>query len=343
MKKFVEKYFYQSIAVGLLIIVILVSILGYLVTNVFNIEPGYFGTDRQVLLSYDDSTLTLDEGIFIAKDMQAYYEEYYLSNKSSINWDKSYNDGKTYEDVILDDTLLLLKEVFLFSEYAKANNYKLTSKDLDNISADAKAYLNDNPDFVIDATGANMKLLEKFYTRTTYYGKVCDEIYNKADLTVETEDVRQCLVAIVTISPDDFDSPKETAEKIMERVNNGEVLAGVAEKYKAKVTKTNIGPNSLEGNELEKLCLSLKDGQCQMLTLKGSYYIVYCYQANDQDQTAAAKEQKKQELKDKAKLDFYNELLKTMTLDIDMDAWSFINFDNPIYTSDNIKESILTK
>ena len=343
MKKIVEKYFYQSIVVGLLIVAALVSALGYFVTNVFNIEPGYFGADRQVLLSYEDSTLTLDEGIFIAKDMQAYYEEYYLSNKSTINWDKSYKDGKTYEDVILDDTLLLLKQVFLFSEYAKANNIELTTKDLDSINADAKAYLNDNPDFVIDATGANMELLKKFYTRTAYYGKVCDEIYNKTDLTVDTEDVRQCLVAIITISPNDFDSPKETAEKIMERVGNGEVLTGVAEKYEAKISKTNIGPNSLEGNELEKFCLSLKDGQCQMLEQKGTYYIVYCYQSNDQDQTAAAKEQKKEELKDKAKMDFYNELLKKSSVKFDEDAWSFINFDTPIYTSGNIKESLLTK
>ncbi len=343
MKKFVEKYFYQSIVVGLLLVVLLVLGLGYAVTNVFNVEPGYVGADNKVLMSYEDSTLTLDEGIFIAKDMQAYYEEYYLSEGYTVNWDAEYKDGKTYEETILEDTLQLLKEVFLFSEYAKANGYELTSDDQSSITSDAETYLKDSAAVLVTATGANMDLLEKFYTRTTYYSKVCDDIYNNTDFTIDTEDIRNCLVAIATISPDNFDSPEETANKILERVNNGEVMAGVAAKYSAEVTKTNIGPGSLDGNDLETLCLSMADGECKMVEVKGTYYVVYCYLSNDEEATAEAKELKLSELQDEAKLTFYNELLETMSIELDEELWATITFDTAVYTTENINDTLLTE
>lgn len=343
MKNFIQKYFYQSIVLGLLIVVSIVLLLGYLVTNVFNVTPGYIGANKQVLMTSGDSSITLDEGIFIAKDMQAYYEEYYVSQGQTVNWKVVNDNGDTYEQVILNDTLQLLKEVFLFSEYAKANGYELSENELKNIKSDVSAYLSDSPAALILATGANSDLLNRFYTRTAYYNKVCDEIYNNADLTVDEEDVRQCLVAIATISPDDFDSPKQTADKILERVNNGEVLAGVADKYGATVTKTNIGSGSLEGNELEKLCMSLKDSECKLIEIKGTYYVVYCYLACDEDKTDAAKEQKISDLKEKAKLDYYNELIKTMPIELDESAWETINFNTAIYTKDNIGDTILTE
>ena len=61
----------------------------------------------------------------ITKNKQAYYEEYYYTYGTSFSWDVPVEMGKTYEDIVLEETLTFAKEVFLLSEYALENGLDL--------------------------------------------------------------------------------------------------------------------------------------------------------------------------------------------------------------------------
>ncbi|MBQ9701039.1 MAG: hypothetical protein IJV71_10530 [Lachnospiraceae bacterium] len=343
MKKLFEKYFYQTIAACLLLVVFLVLLMGYLVTNVFNAKSGYIGADKEIVMTTGDASMTLDEAIFLTKNKQAYYEAYYIAAGYTMNWDAKDKDGYVFSDVVLDESLQLVKEVFLFSEYAKSKGYKLSPDDLSAITANAKGFLNDSPDSIIKATGAHQELLERVYTRNAYYDMICEDIYKDTDLTVDKDEIRQCLVAVVEISPSVYTSPDRTAQKILERVNSGEVIGEVAKIYDAEAVKGNIGKGDKDGDALETLCLSLKDGECKMVEIDGTYYVVYCYLAFDEDATDQAKELKIDELKKEAKDAFFKELIKDMPIEVNEKVWSTITIKDTIFTEEDKKNSGLTK
>ena len=291
-----------------------------------------------VLLSADGKEMLLDEAVFLTKNKQAYYEAYYLSAGQKINWNATDKDGVVFKDLVLDESLLFVKEMFLFSEYAKTHGIELTEQDLNTIASSVNEFLSDSSENVIKATHANSDLLNRIYTRTAYHDKLCEQIYNDTDLNVSDDEARQCLIAAAEFSPENFDSPERTAAKVVERVNSGEVIGEVAKIYDNEVKKGNVGKGTWNENELEKFCLSLKDGECKMIEINGSYYVIYCYMENDNDATEADRTDLITKRKEKAISDFMNELTSKTNITVNTEAWSTINFDKTIITSEDLKK-----
>lgn len=330
---FIKKHRFQTIICA--IIVILVAALA--IYMIFIKDPdGYPDLDDTVILSSGDYEMTFDEALFLTKNKQAYYEAHYLSSNYTIDWNIDYEDGKTFEEVVLDESLNLVKEMFLFSEYAKANGITLSDEELSSIEDDVSTFLSDSGQKVVDATRANADVLKRVYIRTAYHDKLCEQIYSATDLTVDREALSQCLVAAVELSPKYYDSPDATAEAIMNRVNKGEVITEVAKIYDTEAVKGNVGKGDMEGNALEELCLSLKDGECNITEINGTYFVVYCYLEYDEEATDVAVENKIKELKDKAVDAFYEELLEKMPVTVNEDAWSTINFDKAVFTEEDL-------
>ena len=275
---------------------------------------------------------------FITKNKQAYYEEYYLTYSNSFSWNTPVEYGKTYEDLVLEETLQFVKEVFVLSEYAKENDYELSENELKSIETNVDAFLSNSDSKIINATNANRDVVTRVYTRTALYDKVCDTILKDVDLTVDKEEARHCLVAIVEISPEYFDSPDRVAEKILERANSGEVLAEVANIYDATAEKINVGKTTNITEEMRDFCLSLKDDECKMTKVGDSYCVVYCYLADDEPVTQSAKEVLEEEKRASLITDFVSKLEKETPVKINEEAWDTINFDEQIFTKSDISK-----
>lgn len=320
-------------------IVVLISIAAFIIIKTDSQESTE-NYDRYikntVLMSSGDKKMFLDEGVFLTKNKQAYYEAYYLSSGYILDWNAEYEEGKLFKTLVLEESLDFIKQIFLFSEYAKAEGMELTEQELSNITASVDEFLAESGENVINATHADRELLTRVYTRTAYYDKVCNMIYSNTDLTVTDEEARQCLVAAVEISPQYFDSPKRTAEKILELVNSGEVITEVAVKYDNQAVKGNVGKGDMNGNALEELCLSLKDGECKMTEIDGTYFVVYCYMENDNEATEISRENIVTERKEEALNNFFLELLSEMPVDVNEDAWNTITFDETIFTEEDL-------
>ena len=330
---FLKTHRFQTIIFAI-ISVLAVALAVYLI----NKDPdGYPDLTTTVILSSGEYEMTFDEALFLTKNKQAYYEAYYLSSGVDLDWNIDYEDGNTFQQVVLDESLDFAKEIFLFSEYAKANGITLTDSELTYIDDQVSIFLSKSGDKVVEATRANSDVLKRVYTRTAYHDKLCEQIYKDADLTVNRDELKQCLVAAVELGPKYFDSPKETAEAIMNRVNKGEVITEVAEIYDTKAVKGNVGKGDMDGNALEQLCLSLKNGECKITEIDGTYFVVYCYLAYDEDATDLAVENKLEELKAAAVKTYYDNLLKEMPVEVNNDAWSTINFNDVIFTEEDLE------
>lgn len=323
--------FYAIICAIIIVLAVILTV--YLLTED---TDGYPDLDDTVIFTSGDYEMTFDEALFLTKNKQAYYEAYYLSSGVSLDWDIDYEDDKTFEEVVLDESLEFAKEIFIFSEYAKANGITISDSELSSIESEVATFLSDSGEQVVDATRANSDVLKRVYIRTAYHDKLCEQIYSKTDLTVDRDELSQCLVAAVELSPTYFTSPDMTAEAIMNRVNNGEVITEVAEKYGAEAIKGNVGKGDMEGNALEELCLSLKNGECNITEINGTYFVVYCYLEYDEEATDLAVENKLEELKADAVAAYYEELLKEMPVAVNEEAWSTINFDKPIFTEEDL-------
>lgn len=299
-------------------------------------RDNYPDLDDTVILSSNDYEMTFDEALFLTKNKQAYYEAYYLSSGVDLDWNVDYEDGKTFQEIVLDESLEFAKEIFIFSEYAKANGITLSDSELSSIDSEVATFLSDSGEQVIDATKVNSDVLKRVYIRTAYHDKLCNQIYSETDLTVDRDELKQCLVAAVELSPSYFTSPKDTAEAIMNRVNSGEVITEVAKLYDAEAVKGNVGKGDMEHNVLEELCLSLKNGECNITQINGTYFVVYCYLAYDEEATDLAIENKVEELKSEAVSAYYKKLLEEMPVTVNEAAWATINFNTPIFTEEDL-------
>lgn len=332
--KFKEMY----IALGLAALMTLICII--VISIKPDAETDYKNYSKKTnILTMNDKSMTLDEAFFITKNKQAHYEEYYLTYGNPFSWNTPVEYGKTYEDLVLEETLQFVKEVFVLSEYAKENGYELSDKELKALEANVDAFINNSDSKIIKATNANRDIVTRVYTRTALYDKVCETILKDVDLTVDKEEARHCLVAIVEISPQYFDSPERIAEKILERSNSGEVITEVAKLYDTTVEKMSVGKNTKISEEMMNFCLSLKDDECKMTKIGDNYYVVYCYLADDELVTQSAKEALKEEKRASYITEFVTKLEKDTPVTINKEAWETISFENPIFTkSDIIKD-----
>ncbi len=332
---FMKKHKFQTIICA----IIAVLTIGLIVFMIVTDSDDYSDLADEPIFTSGEYEMTYDEAYFLTKNKQAYYEAYYLSSDAALNWNEDFEDGKTFQDVVLEESLDFAKEIFIFSEYAKKNGITLSQSELDAIDKEVSTFLASSGSQVVNATHANRDVLKRVYIRTAYHDKLCDKIYSETDLSVDEDELKQCLVAAVELGPKYYDSPDETAKAIMDRVNNGEVITEVAKFYDTKAVKGNVGKGTINGNKLEELCLSLKNGECKTTEINGTYFVVYCYLAYDEEATDYAVEQKVEELKADAVAAYYEKLLKEMPVTVDDKAWATITFNEPIFTANDLTTS----
>ena len=326
-----KKYKFQLSIIAIILVLTTILIV-YVLSGGFNNDTRHSDVPADtVILSSGDATMSFDEAFFLTKNTQAYYEAIYLSNDSKIDWNADTSNGTTNEAVVLEESLNYIKQIFLFSEYAKSQGMTLTEKELDAVNEEVQLFLSDSTKKVIDAAGASEDVLTRVYTREAYYDKVCQQIYGTLNSNNTDDERRTCRVAAIEISPQYFDSPDRTAKKIMEKVNSGEIITKVASIYGTEALEGSVSKGDMDGNSLEELCLSLKDGECKMTQIDDTYFVVYCYMAYDAQATQQTAVQA-----------FYDELSNKMPITLNEDIWSTVNFDTAIFTDEDATTATTT-
>ena len=336
-----KKYLHKKPIIICLCVAVATALIALLVQNIKPKDTDNYSEYSKTtnIFTMNDKKMTLDEAYFIAKNRQAYYEEYNYTYGNSFSWDIPVELGKTYEDLVLEETLKFTKEVFVLSEYALTNDLALNDTEKKAIASNVSSFMTNSDSKIIKASHATEDLVSRVYTRTALYDKVCAQILKDVDLTIDPEDARQCLVGIVELSPQYFDAPDRIAEKICERVNSGEVIGGVANVYDATIEKTNIGKDTNIKKEAIDFCLSLKDDECKIFVMDDVYYVIYCYLADDEVATASAKEILLEEKKASYITAFVEEIEKENPVSTNLEAWETVNFDEPIYTKADIVQT----
>lgn len=309
--------------------------------------PGNTDVDS-TLITIGETTVPFSVGKFYAYNEQASYEAYYLANGYTINWSSNYQEevsteteteeaSATIEELVKKDVLDRIKMFYVVADYAKLNGVTLNDEDYSEIDEYVSNYLKGNQK-VISATGATDELLKTIYEIETYYNKGCDLIFEGETFEVDDEEIRQCDIYAVEIYPEQIEFPKDTANAILNRVQAGEDITKVANAYGLECHEGNVGKGDFNGDSVEQLCLSLKDGEAGIASEDDAYLVIYCIKATDEDATKIARETAIGLLKSDKLQSFYDEYTKDMNITVDEALWSKISYTNTIFSSDDLQE-----
>ena len=303
-----------------------------------NTNPGSVDVNS-TLITIDDTTIPFSVGQFYAYNEQASYEAYYLANGYVINWSTKYTEenSETIEDMVKNDVLERIKMFHVVANYAIANGITLSDEDYSEIDKSVSNYLNGS-EKVIHATGATEELLKSIYETESYYNKGCDLIFEGETFEVDEDEIRQCDIYAVEIYPEVIEFPEDTANAILNRVKAGEDIQKVANAYGLECHEGNVGKGDFNGDSVEKLCLSLNDGEVGITSEDGAYLVIYCIKATDEEATEIAREEAIGLLKSDKLKSFYDEYTKDMNITVDEVLWSKITYTNTIFSSDDLEE-----
>lgn len=351
------KKFKRLAACGLSIITAL-SLLTGCSSDKDKTNPTVSSDDDKTLITIDDITIPYSVGKFYAYNTQASYEAYYLANGYIMDWSIKYssNDSTditepatlegetvppdaTIEDMVKADVLDRIKIFYTVAKYAKDNGVTLNDDDYKEIDEHVKNYLAGNAK-VTAATGATETSLKAIYETESYYNKGCDLILKDENFTIDEEDIRQSHVYVFELYPDVVEFPKDTADGILKRLQNGEDIEKISDVYGITISEGNVGKDSTVGDNIKETCLSLHAGESAIAVEDDAYFVIYCIEENDEDATEIAREdaislQKSAKLKE-----FYDEYTKDMKVTVDEELWNKITFSNSIFTEDDIKDLI---
>ncbi len=148
-------------------------------TNVSN------ASSDDIVLTVNETSLTLAEARYYAYNKQANYEVYYLASGSNINWNEIYYSDSdiTLEQLVKAEVVEQMKKDILVCEYAQNEGISLSDEDMDEINAMADEFISDSKKELLDKVDASKDTLVKIYTRQMY----CTKLYEKLQIADNTD------------------------------------------------------------------------------------------------------------------------------------------------------------
>ncbi len=284
-----------------------------------------------------------DEVKFYAYSQQAVYEARYVTQGQEIEWSADAQSGGSLQTLVIAEAMLMLKKNAVFVENKDKYDVELSKEDKDEIKDKVDAFLKESDKDLLNKINANKDVLLKIYEDTKLYEKIIEKLVSAEKIEVSKEEAKQAFIYAVKISSANNNAPLETANKIFERVQKGENIEEVASVYGLVASGGNIGINDMEGNDFEKLALSLKTGESGMTKVDTTYYVAFCKTDYDEEATNIAIKQKESDLKNEIIQKEYEKLLKTTDISLDNDVVNRLSFEKKIFTFDDIEEATSTE
>ncbi len=142
---------------------------------------------ENVVITVNETEISIDQAKFYAYNKQANYEVYYLVSGAKLDWKAPYDKSSelsegndiTMETLVKKEVLDQIKKVVLVSEYAKDEGITLNDNDSKEIDALVEEFIADSKDKLITKIGKDKSVLTTVFTRQKYI----DKLYEKLDIT----------------------------------------------------------------------------------------------------------------------------------------------------------------
>lgn len=285
---------------------------------------------------------------FYVRYYQASYESYYLQQSSAEFWHEEVEEegGKTYEELLLQDMIDSLKQMYILEDHMEDYDVEITSDEKADIREAAAQFMRENDEDTVDFMTASEEVVERVLTLVTIQQKMTVAIEADVDTEVSDEEAAQKKMNYVQFSyytTDEFgmsvelsdeqkEEQKKLAEELQKKAKESGDLKKTAEKEEKGAQEATFDSGSENyAEELIEAADKLKKGEISdMIVAEDGCYVAQLVSTFDREATDAQKpvivEERKQELFDET----YEKWEKEADYKLDKDVWAKINFDDGI-------------
>lgn len=153
---------------------------------------------ENVVITVNETEISIDQAKFYAYNKQANYEVYYLVSGAKLDWKAPYdasndNSNVTMEDLVKKEVIEQMKKVVLVSNHAKDEGITLNDNDLKEIDALVEEFINDSKDKLINKIGKDKSVLTTVFTRQKYIDKLYENLDIADDADAQNELYKELL------------------------------------------------------------------------------------------------------------------------------------------------------
>ena len=269
----------------------------------------------------------------ITRENQAQAEAMYASfmgGQSYSIWDSDTEDGKTYGEQAVEESLKDLEIMYILKEKAADYKVEVTDDDQAAIAEAASQFIAANSEDTLKELAVSEDQVKTYLELVTYKERIHDPIVADVDTNVTDEEAQQSSFSYVSIntsdlSDDEIKAKKEDAQKILDAMNENpdadlnETAKSVDDSYfsldgtfdaKASEDEDSDEEDSTTTSggypeEVLKVLRTLDDGQMgpDVIETDTGFYVVQLKEKMDKDAT----ESKKKSIASTRQEDFYKE------------------------------------
>lgn len=248
------------------------------------------------------------------RQQQAQTEMMYLSFMGSVSdiWDNEAEDGKTYGEEAVEQSLQDIELMYIMKEKAADYGVEITEDDQKAIGEAAASFMEANSEETIETLAVTEDQVKTLLELETYRTRIYDPIVADVDTEIPDDEVQQSGFTYVSISTsgdelteEDIEEKKEQAQEILDKMledpsaDMDEVASGVDESYSA--VSANFTTNESDNEEIAESSYpedvitalrGLEEGEVydSLIETDTAYYIVRLDQEYDEEATESEKE-----------------------------------------------------
>ena len=282
----------------------------------------------------------------ITRENQAQAEAMYASfmgGQSYSIWDSDTEDGKTYGEQAVEESLKDLEIMYILKEKAADYKVEVTDDDKAAIAEAASQFIAANSEDTLKELAVSEDQVKTYLELVTYKERIHDSIVADVDTNVTDEEAQQSSFSYVSIntsdlSDDEIKAKKEDAQKILDAMNENpdadlnETAKSVDDSYFSLDGTFDANASEDEDSDEEdstttsggypeevlKVLRTLDDGQMgpDVIETDTGFYVVQLKEKMDKDAT----ESKKKSIASTRQEDFYKETTEKWLDEADVTA-----------------------
>lgn len=258
-------------------------------------------TDDKVLMTIGKEVVSLEE----AQVYIFFLKKQYESSIGSVIWDYTLEE-ETIEEFAKEQIKSLLTQVKITKQAAEKLGITLSEDELDEARVYSREYLSEVTEEEMKKYNLSEEFLAQIYGENILANKVFDISTNDVDTNIPEEEVRQITIqylmvmtkgtdkngVAVDMNEEEKKKAKSKAKKLLKEAKSADNFLALAESNTdAKEVQLTFAKADAP-EELKEISFQLESGQLSgLITEENGYYIVYCVNDNDEDATAAKREE----------------------------------------------------
>lgn len=295
--------------------------------------------------------------VLTVNNQEVSYDElriYFQSNKEEIEsiygndvWNMAVNsDGKSYEEMLKEAVLEEIIYVKLVCSQAEALGISLSEDELLDVDELTSEFLNNFDEESLDYYKVNQDIVRQIYKDNLLSNKVFESLTLNVDTQITDEEARQAVFQYILVGKYGYDGEGNRFEYSEDQLSEAKLRA--EDLHTQAQTSTNFYDfalaNTDDGDEveiivgkgdmrkeLEDVVMSLKTGELsEVIDTSEGYFIFYCVEEMNQEETDAKKEEMIRERQEAAFDDRYKEWYDSKQVTMDEKIWDAISLNGEL-------------